>query len=123
MSRAFDAITRVRDNTGFRSLQPLDEVKEKIKLKEPFLDEEVKKLLQKIENLLKKIDDVERKLRNSENYLTNYGELQGLEKGFLNLYIEFEKIKLVDLEEIPASLINRVKFRKELIDRKQLRRR
>lgn len=123
MSRSFDAITRVRSNPVKMILPPLEEVKPKIQAfkEEYFFDENIKKLLQKLENLLKKIDDTERKLKTSENYLTNYTELQEFEKKFLEAYVEFDKIKQVDLEEIPNSLINRIKFRKEMIDRKKRR--
>ena len=122
MSRAFEAITRVRSNPIKSSLPPLEEIKPRVQAREEsFLDENVKKILQKLENLLKKIDDAERKLRNNENYLTNYVELQEFEKNFLEIYVEFEKIKQVDLEEIPNSLINRIKFRKEMIDKKRLK--
>ncbi|MEK6951879.1 MAG: hypothetical protein AABX29_02585 [Nanoarchaeota archaeon] len=123
MSRALDAITRVRSNPVKMILPPLEEVKPKIQVKEEyFFDEDTKKLLQKLENLLIKIDDTERKLKTSENYLTNYSELQEFEKKFLETYVEFDKIKQVDLEEIPNSLINRIKFRKERIDRKLMKR-
>ena len=122
MSRALDAITRVRSNPIKSNLSPLEEFKPRIQVKEEFFfDENTKKLLQKLENLLKKIDDAERKLKTSENYLTNYAELQDFEKNFLELYVEFDKIKQVDLEEIPSSLINRIKFRKEMIDKKRLK--
>ncbi|MBI2498945.1 hypothetical protein HYV88_01745 [Candidatus Woesearchaeota archaeon] len=124
MSRVLEAITRVRSNPIKSNLPPLEEFKPKIQVKEEeFIDENTKKLLQKLENLLKRIDDAERKLKTSENYLTNYSELQEFEKKFLEIYVEFDKIKQVDLEEIPGSLINRIKFRKEIIDRKLVKRR
>jgi len=122
MSKSFEAIMRVKNNPIKVNLPPLEEVKPRVQAKEgSFLDENIKKILQKLENLLKKIDDAERKLRNNENYLTNYAELQEFEKNFLEVYVEFEKIKQVDLDEIPSSLINRVKFRKEMIDKKRLK--
>ena len=122
MSKSFEAIMRVKNNPIKVNLPPLEEVKPRVQAKEgSFLDENIKKILQKLENLLKKIDDAERKLRSNENYLTNYAELQEFEKNFLEVYVEFEKIKQVDLDEIPSSLINRVKFRKEMIDKKRLK--
>lgn len=72
-------------------------------------------LTRKIESLMRRIEEVISKMSAGTNYLMCYGQIQELEKQFLEMTADIESKK----EKMPPQLFNRILYKKREIMKKR----
>ncbi|MBI2670794.1 hypothetical protein HYX18_02360 [Candidatus Woesearchaeota archaeon] len=72
-------------------------------------------LTRKIESLMRRIEEVISKMSAGTNYLMFYGQIQELEKQFLEMTADIESKK----EKMPPQLFNRILYKKREIMKKR----
>lgn len=78
---------------------------------------EVASNFKKIESLMRRLEDTLDRMKAGSNYLMFYGQIQDLEKQFLEMTENIE----IDKDKIPPQLFNRIMLRKTKILNKKRR--